>query len=346
MNSKLPLPSLTACFAIALCVALSGCQTLSPKKVASVEPAPQESKLAMPKVSMPWSDDELPPVVSPDRVVGTWSEAVLHQNGQGTRGFGGRLYFYDRSSSDPVRVDGQLVVYAFIEDDRQETDHKPTKRYVFPPEQFAKHESSSEIGVSYSVWLPWDAAGGQQTEVSLIARFEPSQGGGLVVSDQTRHRLPGTPRPDTLLAEKKSKRISQSSVVQAAALGSSTGKTSAAHFQQGVEQSPAQLTATTISLPRQFQGFGSRQLSTHKTPKVATLPTAASPAATPSSAATQASAAASPTAVSQPSATGGPTTSVPLGQSSTDQPQATPFGTTIRYQTVGESISRAAGTKF
>jgi len=337
MNTNLQIKSLATFLAVTFSVALTGCQTLAPKKIAGVEPAKakQESKLAMPKVAMPWSDDEQPRVVAPDRVAGTWSEAVLHQDGKGTRGFGGRLYFYDRSSSEPVRVEGQLVVYAFVEDERNETDHKPTKRYVFPPEQFAKHESSSEIGVSYSVWLPWDAAGGEQTEVSLIARFEPSQGGGLVVSDQTRHRLPGTPRPDTMLAQKKTILRSDSGIVQASAFNNSAGQASAAHFQQAVGESPAQLTATTISLPRQFQGFGNRQTSATKTPKVATLPTAPSPTVTPAKTSQPATSQPATTQPAAPAASGEP------AQPGMGQAQATPFGTTIRYRTVGDSISRA-----
>ncbi len=118
-----------------------------------------------------------PPEGVPERVVATWTEAVLHQNAQGTRGFGGRLFFYERGSAEPIRVQGQLVVYAFAEKDRQPSDNKPTKRYVFPPEQFAKHESKSDLGTSYSVWLPWDAAGGEQAEVSLIAQLRALPGG-------------------------------------------------------------------------------------------------------------------------------------------------------------------------
>jgi hypothetical protein len=45
------------------------------------------------------------------------------------------------------------------------------------------------------VWLPWDGADGPSTEVSLVARFEPLEGGGLVVSEQARQRLPGRVGP-------------------------------------------------------------------------------------------------------------------------------------------------------
>lgn len=165
-------------------VAQVGCQSMGTKPLAAVT-----------EMTLPWEGEKEPRKGPPDRLVGTWTEAVRH-NAEigGERGFGGRLFFYDRNGSEPIRVEGQLVVYAFVENDRLTTDHRPTRRYVFPPEQLAKHESISDLGVSYSFWLPWDRVGGEQADVSLIARFEPLQGGGLVVGDQTRHRLPGPAR--------------------------------------------------------------------------------------------------------------------------------------------------------
>jgi len=90
-----------------------------------------------------------------------------------------------------VRVDGQLVVYAYDDDGRAAHETQPTRRYIFPREQFTRHESESKLGPSYSFWLPWDAIGGQQKNIGLIARFEPHKG-PLIVGEQTRHLLPGS----------------------------------------------------------------------------------------------------------------------------------------------------------
>ncbi len=221
-----------------LAVGVPGCQGVSNKLV---DANPIKS----------WN--ETPPQIEvPERLVGAWTEAVLHRNGEGTRGFGGRLYFYGRGSGEPVRVDGRLVVYAFAEDGRSPTDNRPTKRYVFPPEQFAKHESDSEIGVSYSIWLPWDNVGREQAEVSLIARFEPSQGGGLVVSDQTRHRLPGKPRQDTMIADK-----APTPTITRTSLSTNPGPaTTQAVYQENMDDNRPTLKATTISLPGRFKNVG------------------------------------------------------------------------------------------
>jgi hypothetical protein len=139
----------------------------------------------------PFRDKDKPQEGIPVRMVGAWTDTVMSQPGQKSqRGFGGRLMFYDKDGKKPILVDGQLVVYAFDEAGRDPADNKPTRRYVFPADQMPVHMSKSEIGASYSFWLPWDEAGGPKSEVSLMCRFEP-KGGAVVTGEQTKHLLPG-----------------------------------------------------------------------------------------------------------------------------------------------------------
>ncbi|MEM9657461.1 MAG: hypothetical protein AAF961_03785, partial [Planctomycetota bacterium] len=141
-----------------------------------------------------WQSDEPPPPEIPNRLVATWTHTVQHRPGQTpVRGFGGRIVFFGAKDQEPVRVDGQLVVYAFDEQDRESYETRPTKRFIYPAEQFVRHESQSKIGPSYSVWIPWDKVGGDQKNISLITRFEP-RGGPLILGEQTRHLLPGVPQ--------------------------------------------------------------------------------------------------------------------------------------------------------
>lgn len=139
-----------------------------------------------------WKKGELAPPQVPSRIVSTWTETTLNRKGEAPqRGFGGRLLFFDDASEATIRVAGQLVVYAYDEAGREAHETQPTRRFVFPMDQFVRHESASKLGPSYSVWLPWDEVGGEQKNISLIARFEP-QDGPLIVGEQTRHLLPGT----------------------------------------------------------------------------------------------------------------------------------------------------------
>ena len=104
----------------------------------------------------PWQDqdDELVP---PVRLVTFWSDTVLHQPGKpAVRGFGGRVFFYGEDDSKPIEVDGSLVVYAFDAEHYDPSQQRPEKKYVFPADQLQEHFSNSDMGPSYSVWLPWD----------------------------------------------------------------------------------------------------------------------------------------------------------------------------------------------
>jgi hypothetical protein len=137
--------------------------------------------------------DDKPAPEIPHRLVSTWSDVVYNRAGQPSqRGFAGRITFLKNGSENPVRVDGQLVVYAFDETGREPFKTEPTKRYVYPAEEFAKYESDTPLGPSYSVWLPWDEVGGTERRVSLITRFEPKDG-PIVMGEQTKQYLAGPP---------------------------------------------------------------------------------------------------------------------------------------------------------
>lgn len=155
----------------------SGCQTVKPTWSSNwfglVPPKVKESKYG-----------------PPARLAIMWSPAVLNQAGQvPTRGFGGRIYFYD-AKNNPVAVEGQLVVYAYNNDKPQMDSRVPDKKFAFTPEQFTQHFSPTELGASYSIWIPWDAMGGTQADVSLVPIFTAASG-ALVMGQSSRNLLPG-----------------------------------------------------------------------------------------------------------------------------------------------------------
>jgi hypothetical protein len=144
------------------------------------------------KKRIPWGDGIDGEAKAPMKVVACWTDTVMQTEGKPSmRGFGGRLSFYTQSDIKPIKVDGSLVIYAFDETDGNTTKVNPDRKFVFDHEQLKKHHAKDDRGHSYSFWIPWDVAGGEQREISLIARFTPVEG-GVVVSEQTRHLLPGT----------------------------------------------------------------------------------------------------------------------------------------------------------
>ncbi|EMB17906.1 signal peptide protein [Rhodopirellula europaea 6C] len=136
-----------------------------------------QSESAAPKKSllerMPWAKkDKAPePYPNPAKLAAVWSTESLTQVGRvPTRGFGGRIFFYDEKTRS-VPVDGTLVIHGF--DDKAEDPKTAVKRFEFTPEQLTSHFSQSDVGASYSVWIPWDAIGGEQRHISLVHRSKP-----------------------------------------------------------------------------------------------------------------------------------------------------------------------------
>ena len=92
------------------------------------------------------------------RLVAIWADAIYSEVGKPpVRGFGGRFYFYDQSNQ-AVPVEGQLAVYAYDDSVEGVPANAASMKYVFTADQFAQHHSITELGDSYSIWLPWESA--------------------------------------------------------------------------------------------------------------------------------------------------------------------------------------------
>lgn len=170
--------TLLCCLLLVVALLMGGCTTFL-----------SEDKMIAEKVVPDWmkKKDVEPPV----KVVTIWSDTILHQQGKpAIRGFGGRVYFYDAKDEHPIKVDGTLMVYAFDADDMNPNSPAPEKKFVFPTEHLAKHHSKTKVGDSYSVWLPWDEVGSTAKNISLVSRFE-STDGVVLLSEPSNKLLPG-----------------------------------------------------------------------------------------------------------------------------------------------------------
>jgi hypothetical protein len=131
----------------------------------------------------------------PASVAAIWSPDTATTAGQPTmRGFGGRIYFYNQRSQ-AVPVEGDLIIHGYVTTPGMQdlsTVHSD-KRFVFSSEQLTTHFSPSQIGASYSIWVPWDVEGGFREEITLIATFKSKQG-SVVQGTPAKLFLPGKSR--------------------------------------------------------------------------------------------------------------------------------------------------------
>lgn len=197
--------------------------------------------------AIPWGNGEDGELQRPMKVVAVWTDTVLSQGmAPSTRGFGGRIMFYAVEGGKPVKARGTLTVYAFDETGRDVAASKPDRKYVFTPEQFEKHYSKSALGHSYSVWLPWDGAGGPFREISLMVRFQPDNG-PAVIGEPAKQHLPGVraeeqAKPVAAAAQQNSSNIQQVGYEQPSGPATNSAE----------PQNPTntrRMTTTTIALP-------------------------------------------------------------------------------------------------
>ncbi|QDS91187.1 hypothetical protein EC9_54070 [Rosistilla ulvae] len=212
---------------IAACPIATGCAT-----------APKSESWS---AKLPWNKDKPPkPYPNPVKMAVTWTPDILVQPGRTpTRGFGGRVYFYN-DHSQAVPVEGELTIHGFDEALATAQQSDGIKRFRFTAEQFTSHFSESDLGASYSIWIPWDAAGGDQKKLSLMSTFKTT-GGKVVQSEAAMVLLPG--RKVDLTAAKRP------AVPAVRQVGHYLGGT---ETHQGLNANSAMQT-TTIPLPSSFQ---------------------------------------------------------------------------------------------
>lgn len=152
------------CIAIAMTLTSVGCESLTTDSAAGKKK----------KKDANWFTFKKKEYQAPQSVNVTWTHDILTLPGKpATRGFGGRFYFYNEKTQ-AIPVDGELTVYGFDDTHGQQVKEdlsQATKRFRFTAEQFTSHFTEGELGASYSVWIPWDAAYGGQKKIMLIPTF-------------------------------------------------------------------------------------------------------------------------------------------------------------------------------
>ena len=134
---------------------------------------------------------------TPVRIAAVWTHDIVNVPGTNpVQGFGGRIYFYNHEQK-AIQVDGELVVFAFDDTkaaQQESPTRNPDRKFVFRADQLQTHLSDSELGPSYSFWIPWQEFGGEQRLISLVPVFSPLEGRN-VTGHFSKTSLPGNHKP-------------------------------------------------------------------------------------------------------------------------------------------------------
>ena len=163
-NSLMVLASLTAALAMTGCAGVKNTMRLSSK-----------DSMWNPVAKLKAEKEKEAEPAEPMTMVATWKGSVLETAGTNSRGFGGRIFFYD-AANNAVEAEGELTVYGFDDTKKKAGDSGADKKFVFRASEFQTHKSENGLGVSYSVWVPWEKVGGYRKTISLIPIFKTTDG--------------------------------------------------------------------------------------------------------------------------------------------------------------------------
>lgn len=231
--------------------------------------------------------EEDPEFQTPHQLIPVWTDTVLHRTGvSGTRGCGGRFMFYSGEGKEAVRVDGSVVVYVW-NDTLDTQQRKPDRKYVFKADELQTHYSSSKVGHSYSFFLPWDKAGGERVELTVVARFV-GRDGADVTSTPNRVILPGAVKmPEPPRESKLSEGESESNIQQVSLKSREAVET---RHRESLRSSVIPLTAGFVERNQSADGYTAEDLFAEETPAASPLKQAPQTPQPPSDTATTESA--------------------------------------------------------
>lgn len=221
------------CGALLLMASSAGC--------ASLTGDPSKGK----KKDSSWSWFKKKEYQFPQSINVTWSHDIFTAEGKiPTRGFGGRIYFYNEKNQ-AIPVDGELTVYGFDDTHRNHAGmgvESADKKFKFTAEQFTTHFSESDLGASYSIWIPWDQAPGESKKIMLIPTFKTKEG-RLIKGNAASLLLPGPPGSEKF-----------PEVIQASAKSSNSYPSPSLGSPQQLSTQPTSTQrTTTLQMPRHIQ---------------------------------------------------------------------------------------------
>lgn len=130
-------------------------------------------------------------------VMGMWQPATgVGLEGRTCRGFAGQVFFISADGPTPALIDGDIMIWLFDDQGTPQEQAKPIHKFQFDADAWKTHARKGEIGVTYSVFIPYTRKGSHAANCSLMVAYTPRGGGPTLNSEMVSVELTGS-KPKT-----------------------------------------------------------------------------------------------------------------------------------------------------
>ncbi len=124
--------------------------------------------------------DKLPQATLQDpanHILCIWEAAEgMDPDGKPTRGFAGKLTFFNRGERMGVRIKGDVRITVYDDQGKPEDRGKPLHNWDFLGKAWEIHLQDSDLGAAYSVFIPYSRKGNHRAQCALQVKFTPENG--------------------------------------------------------------------------------------------------------------------------------------------------------------------------
>jgi hypothetical protein len=136
------------------------------------------------------------------------------EKGRPCRGFCGQLMFLTCASKKPGIVRGNVSVYVFDNIGTIKEQAKPLKEYRFTPDEWATFQRTTNLGMTYQLFVPYPRTGGHDAECQIHVKFTAEGSDTPMWSQPESIALRGTTGP-AAMADAIDKKLTSSSPLYA-----------------------------------------------------------------------------------------------------------------------------------
>ncbi|MFP6767770.1 MAG: hypothetical protein VB859_06355 [Planctomycetaceae bacterium] len=150
-----------ACGLVLVLAVVSGCQSFNGSVLS----------LLRSKSDIRWTDKDNAAV----RCLCLWQQAEGAWKDRPCRGFGGQIFFLDRTGAEPVAVNGDVRIHIFDDQGRLDGRAKPVHTFNFTDGAWNAFLVKTQFGPAYNIFIPYTRSGAAAAECSIRVRLSGAE---------------------------------------------------------------------------------------------------------------------------------------------------------------------------